>query len=100
MRSGDFYSSEKCMTMDHACDVRMDLLTKYGEEIMLKEKVSLIEGEIIDSMFMSKKALCQFIEDQLHVSRLPIGREAHHFVLARIHPEADVVRERRVEQSE
>ncbi len=65
MRSGDFYSSEKCLTMDRACDVRMDLLTKYGEEIVLKEKVSLIEGEIIDSMFMSKKALCQFIEDQL-----------------------------------
>ena len=65
MRSGDFYSSEKCMTMDRACDVRMDLLTRYGEVIVLKEKTPLLEGEIIDSMFMSKKALCQFIEDQL-----------------------------------
>jgi isocitrate dehydrogenase len=37
MRGGDFYSSEKCMTMDHACEVRMDLVTKYGEEILLKE---------------------------------------------------------------
>jgi isocitrate dehydrogenase len=65
MRGGDFYSSEKCLTMARACDVRMDLLTKYGEEIVLKEKVSLIDGEIIDSMYMSKKQLCQFIEDQL-----------------------------------
>ena len=65
MRGGDFYSSEKCMTMDHACDVRMDLVTKYGEEIVLKDRVSLLKGEIIDSMFMSKKALCRFIEDQL-----------------------------------
>jgi isocitrate dehydrogenase len=65
MRGGDFYASEKCMTMDHACDVRMDLVTKYGEEIVLKEKTSLLEGEIIDGMFMSKNALCQFIEDQL-----------------------------------
>ena len=65
MRGGDFYSSEKCMTMDHACDVRMDLVTKYGEEILLKEKTSLLAGEIIDGMFMSKKALCRFFEDQL-----------------------------------
>jgi isocitrate dehydrogenase len=65
MRSGDFYHSEKCMTMDKACDVQMDLLTPYGEVIVLKEKTSLLQGEIIDSMFMSKKALCQFIEDQL-----------------------------------
>ncbi len=65
MRGGDFYSSEKCMTMDAACDVRMELETKYGEVIVLKEKTSLIEGEIIDSMFMSKKALCRFIEEQL-----------------------------------
>ena len=66
MRSGDFYSSEKCMTMDHACSVRMELVTKYGEEIVLKEEIALLDGEIIDSMFMSKKALCRFIEEQLH----------------------------------
>jgi len=65
MRSGDFYHSEKCMTMDKACNVKMDLLTRYGEVIVLKEKTSLLAGEIIDSMFMSKNALCQFIEDQL-----------------------------------
>lgn len=65
MRGGDFYSSEKCMTMEHACDVRMDLVTRYGEEIVLKEKVPLLEGEIIDSMFMSKKALCRFFEEQM-----------------------------------
>ena len=65
MRSGDFYHSEKCMTMEKACIVKMDLLTRYGEVIVLKEKTPLLEGEIIDSMFMSKNALCDFIEDQL-----------------------------------
>ncbi len=65
MRGGDFYSSEKCLTLDHPCEVRMDLVTRYGEEIVLKEKTPLLQGEIIDSMFMSKKALCQFLEDQL-----------------------------------
>jgi isocitrate dehydrogenase len=55
VRGGDFYSSEKCMTMDHACEVRMDLVTKYGEEILLKEKTPLLAGELIDNMFMRRK---------------------------------------------
>ncbi|MEN9341222.1 MAG: hypothetical protein RL178_534, partial [Pseudomonadota bacterium] len=65
MHGGDFYSSEKSMVMPHACDVRMDLVTKSGKTIVLKEKVSLLEGEIIDSMYMSKKALCKFYEDEI-----------------------------------
>jgi isocitrate dehydrogenase len=69
MHGGDFYSSEKCMTMEKARDVRMDLVTASGEVIVLKEKVSLLEGEIIDSMFMSKKALCKFFEDALEDAR-------------------------------
>ena len=69
MRGGDFYSSEKCMTLPRACDVRMELATSDGEVIVLKQKVSLHEGEIIDSMFMSKKALCKFFEDQLEDAR-------------------------------
>jgi isocitrate dehydrogenase len=65
MHGGDFYSSEKSMVMPHACDVRMDLVTKSGKTIVLKEKVSLLKGEIIDSMYMSKKALCKFYEDEI-----------------------------------
>ena len=65
MHGGDFYSSEKSMVMPQACDVRMDLVTKSGKTVVLKEKVSLLEGEIIDSMFMSKKALCKFYEDEI-----------------------------------
>ena len=69
MRGGDFYSSEKCMTMPGACDVRMEVVTKGGATIVLKPAVSLLEGEIIDSMFMSKKALCKFFEEQLEDAR-------------------------------
>ena len=65
MHGGDFYSSEKSMVIPKQCDVRMDLVTKSGKTIVLKEKVSLLEGEIIDSMYMSKKALCKFYEDQI-----------------------------------
>ena len=69
MWNGDFYHSEKCMTMPKACDVKMDLVTRSGKTIVLKPKVSLLEGEIIDSMYMSKKALCKFFEDQMEDAR-------------------------------
>jgi len=65
MHGGDFYSSEKTMTMDKACDVSMVLETKSGKSIVLKEKVALEKDEVIDSMFMSKKALCEFYEEQM-----------------------------------
>jgi isocitrate dehydrogenase len=69
MRHGDFYHGEMSMTLDRACDVKMELVTKSGETIVLKPKVSLEEGDIIDSMFMSKKALCEFYEEQMEDAR-------------------------------
>ncbi|WP_020104931.1 NADP-dependent isocitrate dehydrogenase [Nocardia sp. 348MFTsu5.1] len=65
MREGDFYHGEKSMTVDGDRDVKMELLTKGGETIVLKPKVSLNDGDVIDSMFMSKKALIDFYEEQM-----------------------------------
>ncbi|NNF66082.1 MAG: NADP-dependent isocitrate dehydrogenase [Gammaproteobacteria bacterium] len=69
MRHGDFYHSEKSMTLDKACSVSMDLVTKSGKTMVLKENIALEDGEIIDSMFMSKKALCDFYEEQMEDAR-------------------------------
>jgi len=69
MKGGDFYHGEKSMTLDRARDVKMELLTKSGKTILLKPKVPLLAGEIIDSMFMSKKALCEFYEKQMEDAR-------------------------------
>ncbi|NPT40295.1 NADP-dependent isocitrate dehydrogenase [Paraburkholderia sp. 1N] len=69
MKHGDFYHGEKSMTVDHARNVKMELLTQSGKAIVLKPKVSLLDGEIIDSMFMSKKALCDFYEEQMEDAR-------------------------------
>ena len=65
MHAGDFYHGEKSMTLDRARDVKMELITKSGKTIVLKPKVALQEREVIDSMFMSKKALCEFYEKQI-----------------------------------
>ena len=69
MHHGDFYHGEKSMTLDRARSVKMELVTKSGETIVLKPKVALQDGEIIDSMFMSKKALCEFYEKELEDCR-------------------------------
>ena len=65
MHRGDFYHGEKSMTLDKARDVKMELTTKAGKTIVLKPKVSLKDGEIIDSMFMSKKELVAFYEKEI-----------------------------------
>ncbi len=65
MTGGDFYHGEKSMTLDRARDVKMELVTKSGQTIVLKPKVALQDGEIIDSMFMSRKALLAFYEAQI-----------------------------------
>ena len=65
MHHGDFYHGEKSMTLDRARSVKMELITKSGKTVVLKPKTDLLEGEIIDSMFMSKKALCEFYEREL-----------------------------------
>ena len=69
MHHGDFYHGEKSMTLDKARDVKMELSTKSGKTIVLKPKLALQDGEIIDSMFMSKKALCEFYEREMEDCR-------------------------------
>ncbi|MBU2677123.1 MAG: NADP-dependent isocitrate dehydrogenase, partial [Gammaproteobacteria bacterium] len=64
MHKGDFYDSEKSMTIDKACTVSMVLETKSGKALRLKEDIAIEKDEVIDSMYMSKKALCDFYEEQ------------------------------------
>lgn len=65
MKTGDFYHGEKSITLDKAHNVRMELEVAGGETIVLKPEVKLDAGDVIDSMYMSKKALCDFYEEQI-----------------------------------
>ncbi|WP_332847867.1 NADP-dependent isocitrate dehydrogenase [Massilia sp. S19_KUP03_FR1] len=65
MTEGDFYHGEKSLTIAGARDVKMELITKSGKAIVLKNKVSLLDSEVIDSMFMSRKSLLKFYEEQI-----------------------------------
>jgi isocitrate dehydrogenase len=65
MKSGDFRSNEKSMTMTAATDARIEFVGQDGNTTVLKPKVALQAGEVIDATFMSKRALRQFLEEQI-----------------------------------
>ena len=64
MSHGDFYGSEKSVTLEDAFSINIELHTNEGEVIKLKEKLALLKGEIIDASVLSVKALRQFLQEQ------------------------------------
>ncbi|QCZ93326.1 NADP-dependent isocitrate dehydrogenase [Salinimonas iocasae] len=65
MRGGDFFSSEKSTTIEKDGYVSIEFTDKQANKKTLKPKVNLLAGEVIDGMYMSKKALCDFFEEQI-----------------------------------
>ncbi|MDY6841431.1 MAG: NADP-dependent isocitrate dehydrogenase [Pseudomonadota bacterium] len=65
MNDGDFYSAEQSVTLDKATTARIVFENAKGETSVLKPELPLLEGEVLDGTFMSKKALCQFFEEQI-----------------------------------
>lgn len=63
MRSNDFRSNEKSVTIADAGKVKINF-TAGGTTKTLKE-VAVQKGEIIDGTFMSKKALIAFLQEQI-----------------------------------
>ncbi|MCB9419583.1 MAG: NADP-dependent isocitrate dehydrogenase [Ardenticatenaceae bacterium] len=66
MDSGDFYGSEKSVVLETADNVQIKLVAKDGREIILKERLPLLPGEVIDGSFMSAKALRSFYEKEVN----------------------------------
>ena len=65
MKGGDFFSNEKSLTMTAATDARIEFVGQDGKTTVLKPKVALQAGEVIDATFMSAKALRKFLEEQI-----------------------------------
>ncbi|WP_276167152.1 NADP-dependent isocitrate dehydrogenase [Zobellia alginiliquefaciens] len=65
MDHGDFKANEKSLTLPSATDVRIELAKDNGDTVVLKEKISLLEGEIIDATVLSKNALVAFLKEQV-----------------------------------
>ena len=65
MNADDFYGSEKSVTVSKAGNVRIEFAGEDGKTSVLKEKVTLQQGEIIDAAVMSRRALREFYETQM-----------------------------------
>jgi len=65
MNDGDFYHSEKSVTMKKAGNVRIEFVGQDGKTTVLKEKLPLQEGEVLDGTFMNVRALRKFIAEQI-----------------------------------
>jgi len=64
MSSGDFKSNEKSVTLGHAKKVNITLTNDDGQHL-LKQGLELQKGEIIDATVMSKKALTDFLKNEI-----------------------------------
>jgi len=65
MTEGNFYASEISTVVQEDTNVRIELKDKSGKVSVLKPSLPLLKDEVIDAMFMSKKALREFIEKEI-----------------------------------
>ncbi|HQR15368.1 MAG TPA: NADP-dependent isocitrate dehydrogenase [Nitrospira sp.] len=65
MKGGDFRSNEKSTTIPAATTAKIEFVGADGKTTVLKEKVALQAGEVLDATFMSVKALRTFLEQQI-----------------------------------
>ncbi len=69
MSGGDFYGSEKSVTVPEAVTTRIEFVGQDGNITVLKDKLPLKPGEIIDAAVMSRRALRQFYAEQIAAAK-------------------------------
>jgi isocitrate dehydrogenase len=60
MDGKDFYEYEKSTTIEKPCQVKIEFVSNDGNKTTLKEELSLLKDEVIDSTLMNVKALRKF----------------------------------------
>ena len=69
MTGGDFYGSEKSTTVSGAGAARIEFVDNNGQLTVLKEKIDLKDGEVLDASVMNVRALQQFYAEQINAAR-------------------------------
>lgn len=70
MSAGDFYGSEKSVTIKEAGQVRIEHVAADGSVTVLKEKTAVKAGEIIDASAMSKRRYVTLLPQKLRMQKL------------------------------
>ena len=65
MSQGDFYGSEKSVTVKDATDVKIEFVAEDGTSTVLKASTPLKAGEVIDTAVMSLTGLKSFIAKEI-----------------------------------
>lgn len=67
MSSGDLCSNERSVTITEATagDSKIEFIGQDGNTKILKDKLGLLDGEVIDGTVMSQRALRAFLEEQI-----------------------------------
>ncbi len=65
MSHGDFKANEKSITISANTNVSIQHTATDGTKTILKEGIDLLSGEIIDATVLSKKALLDFLKEQI-----------------------------------
>jgi len=67
MDDGDFFSNESSVTVSGSSvgSARIEFFSEDNQLTVLKDNLSLQEGEIVDATFMSRKALRKFLAEQI-----------------------------------
>ncbi|MHC4551891.1 MAG: NADP-dependent isocitrate dehydrogenase [Planctomycetota bacterium] len=69
MTGGDFYASEKSVTMEKATTAKIEFVDAAGNATVLKDNLALQAGEVADTAVMSVKALEQFYAEQIEAAK-------------------------------
>ena len=69
MTGGDFYASEKSVTMEKATTAKIEFVDAAGTATVLKDNLALQAGEVADTAVMSVKALEQFYAEQIEAAK-------------------------------
>jgi isocitrate dehydrogenase len=69
MASGDFRSNEKSVTLEAPTKARIEHVSSDGTARVLKDDLDLLEGEVLDATFMSRRALVRFLREQVDDAR-------------------------------
>jgi isocitrate dehydrogenase len=69
MTGGDFYGSEQSVTVTNPTDVRFEFVSQDGATTVLKKKLSLLEGEVLDAAVMHVGELRTFFGEQIEDAR-------------------------------
>lgn len=69
MGQDDFYSNEKSVTIPAETSVKIEFTSKEGQTKVLKDNLALKAGEILDATAMRKKALVEFLDQQIEEAK-------------------------------